>query len=296
MAARDGPRHHIIQSGMFLLTKGARGAYDAAMHSPSPSIARQLMSVPRYAKTPPHPLKVLLELRAFPEYCMGLSALPWARCLPRGDGHPVLVLPGFLSDKASTFHLRWLVSRLGYKVYDWKQGRNVGPVGHMEDYVLERIDTITRRNGRKPTLLGWSLGGVYARVIAHEAPDKVRSIITMGSPVRFPHRSTADRLYDQISGQLEHPEYLQRIAAAPAVPATAILSRLDGIVNWQACVTEESMQAENVRLHGSHCGLGYNPAVFLIVADRLAQEEGEWHRFSYPHAYARALGAKLGLA
>ncbi|MFV8816097.1 lipase family alpha/beta hydrolase [Haliea sp. E17] len=254
------------------------------------------MSTPRHAHAPPGLLKVLMELRAVPECYIGFSSLPFARCMPRGDGHPVLVLPGFMADKASTLHLRWLVAMLGYKVYDWKQGVNVGPVGHMEKVIIRRIDEITQRNGRKPTLLGWSLGGVYARVLAHEVPDKLRSVITMGSPVRFPHRSTADRLYQRMSGQLEHPEFLQTIASPPAVPATAIYSRLDGIVNWQACLTDESAQAENIRVYGSHLGLGYNPNVFFIVADRLAQPEGEWRRFSYSGAYWRTLSRKFGFA
>ncbi len=253
------------------------------------------MSDPRHAKAPPHPFKALLELRALPEYYIGLMSLPMVRCLPRGDGHPVLVLPGFMADKASTLHLRWLLALLGYKVYDWKQGRNLGPVGRMEHRVLRRIQTITERNERKPTLIGWSLGGVYARVIAHSAPETIRSVITLGAPVNFPHRSTADQLYQRMSGQLEHPEYLKTIARPPPVPATAIYSRLDGIVNWQACITDESPTSENIQVLGSHCGLGYNPAVFFIVADRLAQEQRRWRRFSYPGAYSLALRSKLGI-
>ncbi len=254
------------------------------------------MPTPHHAHAPPGLLKVLMELRALPECYMGFSALPFSRCLPKGDGHPVLVLPGFMADKASTLHLRWLVAMLGYKVYDWRQGVNLGPVGHMEQAIIRRIDDITERNGRKPTLLGWSLGGVYARVIAHEVPEKLRSVITLGSPVRFPHRSTADRLYQRMSGQLEHPEFLQKIARPPAVPATAIYSRFDGIVNWQACVTDTSAQAENIRVFGSHLGLGYNPKVFFIVADRLAQEEDEWRPFNYGSASFRIITQKFGHA
>lgn len=227
-----------------------------------------------------------MELRAFPEYYYGLAAMPMVRCLPSGDGHPVLVLPGFMADKASTMHLRWVIAMLGHKVYDWKLGRNFGPVGHMEEAILRRIEALTRRNGRKPTLIGWSLGGVYARVIAHTAPEKIRSIITLGSPVRFPHRSTADKLYQQMSGQLEHPEYLKTIATPPKVPATAIYSRMDGIVNWQACLADESPTSENIRVFGSHLGLGYNPKVFFIIANRLAQPENGWRRFSYAGAVA----------
>ena len=230
---------------------------------------------------PPSLLEALLESRVIPEYVLGSYALPWVHWLPRGDGHPVLVLPGFMLDKSSTFHLRWTISRLGYRVFDWRLGRNTGPVGHFEDDVLARIRTIRSRTGRKPSLVGWSLGGVYARVLAHRAPDQIRAIITLGSPIRFPHRSTADRLYRKVSGQFDHPEYLRRITAAPSIPTTAIYSRLDGIVNWRACLGEESAVAENVGVLGSHCGLGYNPTVFRIVADRLAQPEGQWARFSW---------------
>ncbi len=249
------------------------------------------MAQPRHSAAPPDLCKVLLELRAFPEFYIGFSAMSLVRLLPKGDGHPVLVLPGFLADRASTRHLRWVIRRLGYRVYDWKMGLNLGPVGIMEEAVLERIHEITERNGRKPSIVGWSLGGLYARVIAHTVPESIRSIITLASPIRFPHRSTADRLYDRINHAAVDPGYLQFVAAPPQVPATAIHSRLDGIVNWEACLAEESETSENVRVFGSHMGLCYNPLIYYIVADRLAQPEDGWQRFSYRRAAGILQGA-----
>jgi pimeloyl-ACP methyl ester carboxylesterase len=175
-------------------------------------------------------------------------------------------------------------------------GRNVGPAGsdgRTDDLLLERVQQVHSRIGEKPSLVGWSLGGVYARILAHRAPDSIRSIITLGSPVRFPFQSTTDKLYQRINGQLEHPEYLNHVAAAPPIPATAIYTRLDGIVPWRACLAEEAALAENIRVYGSHCGLGHHPLVLWIIAERLAQPAGAWQRFSWIRA-AGAL-AQLGL-
>ena len=242
---------------------------------------------------PPNLLKVLLEWRSLSEFSMSSLAVSLGRILPKGDGHPVLVLPGFMANHYSTVRLRRFIRLMGYRVYDWKLGRNIGPVGQMEPAVLERIRYITLRNGRKPTLVGWSLGGVYARVIAHLAPETVRAIITLGSPVRFPHRSTADTLYHRMRGDFQDPEYLQQLADPPPVPATAIHSRLDGIVNWQACMAQDSATSENIRVYGSHLGMGYNPTIYFLLADRLSQAEGDWQRFRLPAALAASIATAV---
>lgn len=225
--------------------------------------------------------KTLLELRAGGEYVGGICSHPLRQWFPRGDGHPVVVVPAFMGGALTTRRLRDLLNDLGYEAFDWKLGRNMGPVGTTEKLLLQRVQQIQERLGRKPSLIGWSLGGVYTRVLAHSHPELLRSVITLGSPLHHPHQSAVDGLYHHISGQFERPDYLAGIDAPPDIPATAIYSRLDGIVNWRACLSQESDTSENIRVFGSHCGLGFNPLVHWIIADRLAQPEGKWKRFSW---------------
>jgi pimeloyl-ACP methyl ester carboxylesterase len=234
---------------------------------------------------PPSSILALLEMRALTEYLSAMAAMPLLdSLLPRGDCHPVIVVPGFMGTRKSTLKLRRTLAMLGYQAFDWQLGRNIGPVGQVEDQLSRRVAQVCDRTGKKPTLIGWSLGGVYARILAHREPDSIRSIITLGSPVRFPHQSTADKLYQRISGQLEHPEHLNHIAAAPPIPASAIYTRLDGIVNWRACLAEQGALAENIRVYGSHCGLGHHPLVLWLIAERLAQPSDQWERFSWRRA------------
>jgi len=119
-------------------------------------------------------------------------------------------------------------------------------------------------------------------VLAHDAPEELRSVITLGSPLRFPHRSAADSLYERISGQDQPPDFVRGIFAAPPVPATSIYSRMDGVVSWRSCLSEEGAQSENIRVCGSHCGLASNARVLWMVADRLSQPEGRWRRYVPP--------------
>lgn len=232
---------------------------------------------------PPSIINTLLELRAGSEYVSGLTSYAAIDYLPRGDGHPVMVVPGFMANEISTQRLRTFLRVMGYDTFDWRQGRNVGRLGPSENTLLARIRMIHERLGKKPSVVGWSLGGVYARILAKNHPHDIRSVITLGSPLVHPQRSAIDHIYRRTTQQppQQHPEQLAGINAAPAVPATSIYSRLDGIVNWRACLSEESPTSENIRVFGSHCGLGFQALVLAIVADRLAQPDGKWERFSW---------------
>jgi hypothetical protein len=224
----------------------------------------------------------MLEARAIPELGIFAGCYLLLRMAPKGDGHPVLVLPGFLTSGAATFPLRHFVKSLGYKGHRWKLGRNLGPVGQKEYEILHRLKELRHRYGQKVSLIGWSLGGLYARELAWMVPNDVRMVITLGSPFRH-HRSTAVTwLYEDVTGQEEHdmdPESRARMDQPPPVPSTAIYSRTDGVVPWQCSVERAGEQAENIRVTGSHCGLGHNPLVLWAIADRLAQADGEWSPF-----------------
>ncbi len=135
------------------------------------------------ALRPPSKTLLFLEGRALHELGAFMLLRPWLAAAPRGDGHPVLVLPGLLASDLSTRPLRSFLNAQGYAAHGWKQGRNLGLRAGIEDGMLERVEELHERYGhRKISVVGWSLGGIYARQLAKRAPEKVRSVISLGSP------------------------------------------------------------------------------------------------------------------
>lgn len=236
------------------------------------------------------PPSKLLALSELPRALAELGSLPWATPLlmsaPRGDGHPVLVIPGFVTTDVSTTLLRRYLESMSYDVYAWELGRNLGPraIGRQGEKLIERLDAIHEETGRKVSLVGWSLGGVMARQLARRRPEKVRQIISLGSPFAGDPRATSVwRTYQALTGQrIDDPdtrEQLRESLTVPPVPSTAIYSKADGIVAWRNCCEPEAVETDNIEVYGSHCGLGVNASVLYAVADRLAQAEGEWAPF-----------------
>jgi len=241
---------------------------------------------PRAPGPPALPLYLSDPGRAVAEFGLLLGALPLQRMLPRGDDHPVLVLPGLLADDDSTWALRRILRDLGYRVHGWRLGRNLGPTPAALTGMAERLQALHRRYGTAVSLIGWSLGGIYARTLARNAPDSVRQVITMGSPFRLSdeRQSRAGRAFNRYT-HLHVPRTklpAEFDVEALPVPATSIYSRYDGIVAWQACLDPPSPRSENIAVIGSHLGYGHNPAVIYAVADRLAQPPGTWSPFAAP--------------
>ena len=237
---------------------------------------------------------MLAEPRALFEFNSSLLLSPLLLQAPRGDGHPVLALPGFLASDLSMAPMRRYLRELGYDAHAWNMGRNLGGVYAKRKALRDLVAGIFEQTGRKVSIVGWSLGGVYARDLALQAPDMVRCIITLGSPFANDIRATnATRLYELLSGEGvdDIPGLRAAIAGDMPVPATSIYSRTDGIVNWRTSLVRPSATAENIEVHlASHIGLGVNPAALWAVADRLAQPEGEFRHFdrSGPFAIAYA--------
>src|SRR6476660_1336812 len=187
------------------------------------------MSVATQTLRPPSRTLMFLEGRALHEFGAFVGALPLLSLAPKGDGHPVLVLPGLVASDGSTRPLRSFLRNRGYAVSGWRQGRNLGlrdGVQHgMTDLVRELSDT----HGRKISVVGWSLGGLYARQLAKMMPDRVRSVITLGSPfASSPKATNAWRVYEMASGRRaedEDPRFGGTLSSAPPVPTTAIFSR-----------------------------------------------------------------------
>ena len=227
---------------------------------------------------------MFMELRAMPElFGFTLSWPTLAAVCPRGDGQPVLVLPGLITTDNSTVALRSLLRTLGYNTGGWELGRNYGPLPGIEDGLKDRLAKMAEESGRKVSIVGWSLGGIYARQLAKQMPDHVRQVITLGSPFNGDPRATnAWRVYQFTSGHKvdDRDEHMGgAISAPPPVPTTAIYSKTDGICAWKTCIEESTHIAENIEVKGSHCGLGHHPAAAYAIADRLAQKEGAWQKF-----------------
>jgi pimeloyl-ACP methyl ester carboxylesterase len=243
---------------------------------------------------PPSLFLMLAETRALFELNSSLLLSPLLLRAPKGDGHPVLALPGFLASDLSMAPMRRYLKELGYDTHAWNMGRNLGGVASKRAALRDLLTGIHGQNGRKVSLIGWSLGGVYARDLALQLPDMVRSVITLGSPFAGDIRATnATRLYEALSGEAvdDNLEIRQAIAGDLPVPATSIYSRTDGIVNWHTSLLRPSETAENIEVHlASHIGLGVNPATLWAVADRLAQPEGEFKHFDRSGPFAIAYG------
>jgi pimeloyl-ACP methyl ester carboxylesterase len=237
---------------------------------------------------------LLAEMRGIFEFNTSLLLSPLLMRAPKGDGHPVLTLPGFLASDLSMAPMRRYLRELGYDPYAWKMGRNTGGVSRMRTALRDRLAEIHASTGRKVSIIGWSLGGVYARDLALQAPEQVRCVVTLGSPFANDVRATnATRLYEALSGETDgdDSELRAAIAGDMPVPATSIYSRTDGIVNWRTCLQRPSDTAENIEVYlASHVGFGVNAAALWAVADRLAQAEGQFSQFdrSGPFAIAYA--------
>ena len=241
------------------------------------------MSATAQTLRPPSRTLMFLEGRAIHEFGAFLGALPLLTLAPRGDGHPVLVLPGLVASDVSTRPLRSFLKNKGYAVSGWRQGRNLGLRHGVQEAMVDLVHELSDTHGRKISLVGWSLGGLYARQLAKMMPGRVRSVITLGSPFAGPPKATnAWRVYELASGRRadeQDPRFGGSLSDPPPVPTTAIFSRTDGICAWQGCKEKASPIAESIEVESSHCGMGHHPAVVYAVADRLAQTEGEWMPF-----------------
>jgi hypothetical protein len=223
----------------------------------------------------------VLEGRAWLEAGATLALMPLWRIAPRGDGHPVLILPGLGAGDESTAIMRAFLASRGYAVSGWGQGRNLGFRPGVVDGLRGRLVRLAADRGGKVSLVGWSLGGIFARELAKEVPDAVRQVISLASPFTgHPRATNAFRLYEWMTGhRIGAPEIHEPLRAPPPVPTTSIWSRTDGVVSWRCSVERERPHVENIEVNASHFGIGAHPLVLYAVADRLALPEGQWEPF-----------------
>lgn len=243
-------------------------------------------SVDPFHMPPPSPLLALTEPHRATLEVLSLAALRSVlKDMPAGDGNPVMVLPGFLGSDGYNAALRRFLSRLGYKVHGWGMGRNLGPRGDVLEKLLARVADLADRHGQTVSLVGHSLGGIFAREIARELPSSVRQVVSLGSPFGRGRNSGSypARLFEALNPSDEITVAQDELHWAPPVPTTAVYTKGDGIVNWRTALQNtifSSGVTQNIQVRGSHCGLTVNPMVWYIVADRLRQSLDSWQPFN----------------
>ncbi|MEM9731792.1 MAG: alpha/beta hydrolase, partial [Myxococcota bacterium] len=225
---------------------------------PNPHVTDVQSPVPlrrqRYRLRPPSRMLRPLEARALLEFGSLFPSAPKLAAEPRGDGRKVVLLPGFLADDRSTWPLSQYLSFLGYDSRGWGLGLNRGnPETDAERFIERMVDSLPA--GEKLTLIGWSLGGVIARVTAMRRPEAVREIITMGTPVEGgPKYTTAGAYYARQQG-LDLDAFEEHVHSQNQnsldVPITVIYSRTDGVVGWRAAIDRYNAQAKHVEVPGS---------------------------------------------
>jgi pimeloyl-ACP methyl ester carboxylesterase len=242
----------------------------------------------------PHLIHSLTEWRALLELAVLPYTVPWLLTAPRGDGHPVLLLPGFMADEGTLAPMKIFLRQRGYDVQTWGFGRNIGFQPQHAAALEQKIRYLHHQSGRTVSLVGWSLGGVFALYGAHQAPECVRSVITLGSPVSVDAAtgSRSPALVKTLYRLIAHPQGPNAHSLQPRakklrerqslpVPMSCLYTLSDGVVPPQeATIDGDPARHENIRVSGSHSGLGFNAMVFYIVADRLAQAEGAWRPFN----------------
>ena len=221
---------------------------------------------------PPATRTTLGELGAALDAARLVAALPRLAAAPRGDGHLVVDIPGWKAPEVTGAPLRAYLRRLGYDARGWGFGTNTGSTRGDIDRLATRVLELVGETGSPASLVGWSLGGVIAREVARRHPDAVRRVITYGTPVGGPRYTSVARAYGRGADTDGHREARRLDETNPIrVPVTVLFSRRDGVVAWQACIDHATPGAEHVEIASTHLGMGFDPDVWRIVADRLAE-------------------------
>ena len=224
-------------------------------------------------------LYLLLESRILFEWPSMYFLYPFLPTQADGEEHPVLLLPPFLGTDTSTSFIRKYLKKQGFAAYKWNIGRNYVRSGHIRG-LEKRLNKIYDEHQEKVSLVGWSGGGMFAKILANRNPEKVAQVITIGSPVWGLKglSSRADLFYEFARGRSKYEgneDFIQLVETIPPVPITCIYTKSDGIVSWKYCCEAETKRAniQNIEVVGSHCGLGANPAVLLCVANVLKRRK-----------------------
>ncbi len=294
---------------MRVFAQTSSGKSDTVRYNETTASNMQQIDMPKpytelHNVAPPHLALVALEMRAFWEFGAVVPTWPALQKAPRADakahGSSVIVFPGLSAGDLSTVPLRKYLDSLGYATEGWNQGLNLGPRPGVLETARQQITDTFNQYGRKVSLIGWSLGGIYARELSKMMPEMVHCVITLGTPFAGSPKSTnAWRVYEFASGrktEIERSNF--DLPTAPTVPTSSIFSRTDGVVAWQGSIQapcKVNPHTENIEVFASHVGMGLNPSAWWAVADRLAQKQASWkpfiapklmglHKFIYPRS------------
>jgi pimeloyl-ACP methyl ester carboxylesterase len=203
-----------------------------------------------------------------------------------GDGHPVVIFPGLGAGGNSVAPLCAHCRSLGYDAFDWGQGFNTGPQGDLDAWLHTlklKVVNLLAGHSAPATLIGWSLGGLYAREIGKLMAPHIRQVITLGTPfnAKVDH-SNVGWLFRMLSGSSSalSPALSRRLRTPPPLRTTSIYSRSDGVVAWETCRHDKrSKLVHDIEVNSSHIGMGWNRDVLAAVADRLGQPPGTWRQY-----------------
>jgi hypothetical protein len=248
-----------------------------------PTTARLSISRPSLTLLGTEPWRAAMEFLSFK-----VNHLKQKKPVPAGDGHPVIIFPGLATDGSVVAPLRDYCESLGYPAVDWGRGYNTGPKGDLEPWLADlasHTSELLHRYDKPATLIGWSLGGIYAREMGKLLAPQVRQVITIGTPFNAEADHTnVGWLFRLLSGTpaVMEPELSKRLRTPPPLPITSIYSRSDGVVAWETCChAARFKRVQDIEIDGSHIGMGWNPAVLQIVADRLRQHPANWQPYAH---------------
>jgi hypothetical protein len=228
------------------------------------------------ANIPPPPLfNVLLETRSVVEWTSMFWLYPFIPKHKSKKSKPVLLMPPYLGNDTSTTFVRKYLKSSGFKTYKWELGVNMINSKSLPK-LIEKLDEIYDKHQEKVSLVGWSGGGIFAKIIANRYPEKVEQLITIGSPVwgvknmKTPIIKTLEFLRGTKIKE-RNLKFIKELEEIPDLPITCIYTKTDGLIPWKNCMEAETYRNDikNVEVFGSHCGMGANATVLLTVANAL---------------------------
>jgi pimeloyl-ACP methyl ester carboxylesterase len=206
-----------------------------------------------------------------------LSTPHYPEDLPRGAGETVLLIPGFLAGDWTMHSLRDFLRHLDYRVEFAGVTLNLGPTRGFLPHLEQAVERLHGESGEPIVVIGQSLGGAFARALAHTHPDKISHVVTLASPIHFPVATPLESIARLLT-PLHGPDVMllrERIESPPPVPVTALYSKADGIIDWRCCLQDESATCVNIEVSSAHSAMGFNPEAQAVIARALAEVRGK---------------------
>ena len=227
-------------------------------------------------KAPPFRL-LLREFRIGPEWVMARARPKAQERAVVSDGSPVITVPGFCAGDTSMVEMRLNLRAAGFHARGWRMGANMGAKADTLERLHARISGIADKEGRAVHVVGWSLGGLYAREYAKRHPDMVASVVTMGTPFSGSRRANnAWRVYRIIAGHsVDAPPIEFLPEPKPPVPTYALWSPIDGVIAPQSARGDDSESDEAIEVDTGHFGFAYDASVVDVVIECMLRAEAK---------------------